>query len=177
MLMLVIKLQKDPGSDNAPVEDQVSVAVGNPSCNFELNDCGFDQNIAGDVFDWKRNRDYDHTTGYGYSFTINGNGQSPKDNAMFKTTGLIPASGGNLRFYIHTADNSKRQKPTQLKIDLLPTGMPRQTFFTYTGPSGDGWVEVNVGISYYNSFQFLFEGIIGSSGSDITIDDMVWTPY
>ncbi|XP_033111047.1 MAM and LDL-receptor class A domain-containing protein 1-like [Anneissia japonica] len=117
----------------------------------------------------------DHTTGYGYSFGINGAGRNPKDNAIFKTE-VIQAKGGNLKFYLHTADSSKRQKPTELKVDILPAGMPRQTYFTFYGPSGDAWVEMNLSISYYLPFQFIFEGIIGSSGSDITIDDMVWTP-
>ncbi|XP_071106281.1 meprin A subunit beta-like [Haliotis cracherodii] len=155
--------------------------VGTPkvysdSCTFQSGMCDW-QNLGSDRTNWVRRKgrtpsgrtgpNYDHSLSYeGYYIYMEASHHSHYTAVM--ASKQYPAGTYCVTFYYHMYG------PEEGKVYLrVARGTHVQNIHTISGDHGDLWKKAEVPYTSQDSFQFQFEGIIGSgSKSDIALDDI-----
>ncbi|UJR31098.1 hypothetical protein I4U23_018606, partial [Adineta vaga] len=147
-------------------------------CDFETDFCSWETKGLAD-FEWTRISSQtpsvatgppgDHTTGTGsYVFIESSLPQKPGDRAWLRSPMIPPALTNCLNFYYHMFGADIRT----LNV-MIQTPSSNLTVFTRNGPQGNIWRLGQVEYHSTQSYQVVFEGIVGKSfDGDIALDDI-----
>ncbi|XP_052404818.1 MAM and LDL-receptor class A domain-containing protein 1 isoform X21 [Carassius gibelio] len=148
------------------------------SCNFEQDECGWEQLIQ-DSFDWTRwsgstptnftGPAGDHTTGSGYYMYIEGDSVVHGDSARIMTPVCHTTGKQCLSFWFHMYGLANAML---LNLYIFENGRVFK-IWSRTNNQGNSWYQGQVEIQPQQSFQIIIEGIRGSNPrSDVSIDDV-----
>ncbi|XP_037386876.1 zonadhesin isoform X4 [Pygocentrus nattereri] len=151
------------------------------SCNFDQNECGWEQLIQ-DSFNWTRwsgptPTDYtgptsDHTTGSGYYMYIEADGVHYGDSARMMSPVCNTLGTQCLTFWYHIYGWATAMALNVYKLD----GNQATKIWSRLNNQGNSWQLAQIEVNSQGPFQIIVEGIRGSDvGSDVAWDDIAMT--
>ncbi|KAL2097126.1 hypothetical protein ACEWY4_006333 [Coilia grayii] len=160
-----------------PVPTTPSPAVCPLTCNFDTDECGWEQ-LVQDSFDWTRitgpsptghtGPSGDHTTGSGSYMYIEGDSAVHGDSARMMSPSCSVPGTHCLRFWYHMYGMSIAMS---LNVYQL-VGNRATKIWSKSNNQGDSWRQAKVEITVSQPFKIILEGIRGSSVmSDVALDD------
>uniref|UniRef100_A0A673B178 Uncharacterized protein n=1 Tax=Sphaeramia orbicularis TaxID=375764 RepID=A0A673B178_9TELE len=148
------------------------------NCDFDKNLCGWVQLIQ-DSFDWTRHSgatpsqgtgpNQDHTSGAGFYMYIEGNSATHGDSARLFSLKCLHNGPVCFSFWYHMYGSA-----TAMALNIyVVTGTNAPKIWSRLGNQGQEWHPGQVEITVSGQFQFIVEGIRGSTAeSDVAIDDI-----
>ncbi|CAF0808194.1 unnamed protein product, partial [Brachionus calyciflorus] len=171
--------------------DDISFSNCNPNdylaplrCDFDLDFCGWTNDVANSKFNWTRNKgttssdqtgpSTDHTSGKGYYVYIETSlPQKKGDNAILSSPLLLPTPpyGNCLSFWYHQFGSDVGE----LNVWINST-TNNEVLWTRKGSQSNIWRRAQVTLKSQINFKISFEGIVGKGFSgDIALDDTLIT--
>ncbi|XP_047662628.1 MAM and LDL-receptor class A domain-containing protein 1 isoform X2 [Tachysurus fulvidraco] len=166
---------------STPTPLQPTTQISSPSClwscNFDQDECGWDQLIQ-DSFDWSRlsgstpsdftGPSSDHTTGSGFYMYIEGDGVYNGDSARMLSPECNTLGTQCMSFWYHMYGGASMM----LNIYLLEENRATK-IWSIANNQGNHWHPAQVEINPVGPFQIIVEGIRGSNAqSDVAWDDV-----
>ncbi|XP_036411853.1 zonadhesin [Colossoma macropomum] len=151
------------------------------SCNFDQNECGWEQLIQ-DSFDWTRwsgptPTDFtgptsDHTTGSGFYMYIEADGVHYGDSARMMSPVCNTVGTQCLTFWYHMYGWATAMALNVYKLD----GSQAAKIWSRLNNQGNSWQLAQIEVDSLGPFQIIVEGIRGSDvQSDMAWDDVTIT--